>query len=75
MNCPTRQAPPTEPNKRDEEKRMRIRQLRVMGWTAGVIAVFAVVTFGIKPAWQFALGVAAVEAMVAVYCFWILKRG
>jgi hypothetical protein len=75
MNGPTQQVPPTELNKRGEEERMRIRQLRVMGWTAGVIALFAVVTFSMEPAWQFALAVAAVEAMVAVYCFWILKRG
>ena len=68
VNDTTQQAP-----RRGEEE--RIRQLRVVGWTASVIAVFAVVTFSIKPAWQFALAIAAVQAMVAAFCFWSLKRG
>jgi dipeptide/tripeptide permease len=47
----------------------------VAGWTAGLTAFFACLALGQAPTWPMAFGVAAVAAMVAVVCYFILKRG
>jgi hypothetical protein len=71
MSDSTQQTPTPEPNKGSE----RTRQVRVVGWAAGVSAAFAVVTLSMQPTWPVAFGVAAVEAMVAVVCCCILNKG
>lgn len=52
----------------------RTKQVTVAGWTAGMTAFFAVGAVTASPSWPAAIGVAAVSAMVAVVCYFILKR-
>jgi len=65
--------PKPEPAKSDESE--RTKQVTVAGWTAGLTAFFAVGALAASPEWPTAIGVAAVSAMVAVACYFILKRG
>ena len=53
----------------------RTKQVTVAGWTAGLSAFFACIALSQAPTWPMAFGVAAVAAMVAVVCYFILKRG
>ncbi|MCX6911257.1 MAG: hypothetical protein NTY01_24890 [Verrucomicrobia bacterium] len=67
------QQPPSE--KVDKAAAARTEQVTVAGWTGGVSAFFALVTLGQSPTWPAAVGVAAVMAMVAVACYFILRKG
>jgi amino acid transporter len=73
MNDANQPSPAPEPNKGNETE--RTKQATVAGWTAGVSAFFALGTLAAQPAWPTAIGVAAVAAMVAAACYFILKRG
>jgi len=52
----------------------RTKQVTVAGWTAGVAAVAALGTLSVAPDWPVAFGVAAISAMVAAACYFILKQ-
>lgn len=73
MNEPSPVAPPAEPKNHGEEE--RTRQVRVAGWTVGVIAVASAMTLNNEPTWPVAFGVTAIAAATAVVCCCILKRG
>jgi len=53
----------------------RTKQVTVAGWTAGLSAFFGCIALSQAPTWPMAFGVAAVAAMVAVVCYFILQRG
>jgi dipeptide/tripeptide permease len=67
------QSPTPEPGQSLAEE--RTKQVSVAGWTAGLTAFFACCTLAESPTWPMAFGVAAVAAMVAVVCYFILGRG
>ena len=54
--------------------RERTKQVGVAGWTAGMTALFECIALSQSPTWPMAFGAAAVAAMVAVVCYFILKR-
>jgi hypothetical protein len=72
MNDAASQPPKAEPIRDGDAE--RTKQVTVAGWTAGLSALFALGAVGTSPAWPTAFGVAAVSAMVAVVCYFILKR-
>ncbi len=61
----------SNPSQSDTE---RTKQVTVAGWTAGLSAFFAVGAMAASPTWPTAIGIAAVSAMVAVACYFILRR-
>jgi hypothetical protein len=65
--------PPTSGNNNNDDAE-RTKQVTVAGYTAGVSAFFALGCLGVSSSWPTAFGVAAVSAMVAVTCYFILKR-
>jgi dipeptide/tripeptide permease len=73
MSDTTQQSPKTEAVQELDGE--RTKQVTVAGWTAGLTAFFACLALGQAPTWPMAFGVAAVAAMVAVVCYFILKRG
>ena len=52
----------------------RTKQVTVVGWTAGVSAFFAVTVLMEQPSWPTAFGVSAVALMIALVCYFMLKR-
>ena len=72
MNEPPQLSPPTGPDKNAAAE--RTKQVTVAGWTAGVTGFFALGSLAGSPSWPVAFGVAAVMAMVAGVCHFILKR-
>lgn len=73
MNDDKQTTPTPEPAQSEHVE--RTKQVTVAGWTAGMTAFFAVGVVAASPTWPAAIGVAAVAAMVAVVCYFILKRG
>jgi hypothetical protein len=57
--------------KREEE---RTKQIQSAGWVAGLSAFFAVGALVSQPTWPVACGIAAISSMVAIACFFMLKR-
>ena len=72
MNETTQPSLPTDTKSNDETE--RTKQVTVAGYTAGVSAFFALCAIASSPSWPVAVGVSAVAAMVAIVCFFILKR-
>ena len=72
MTESTNQNPTDDPNSSSDSE--RTKQVTVAGWTAGVSAFFAVGAVAATPTWPVAIGVSSVSAMVAVVCYFILKR-
>lgn len=72
MTESTNQNPTDDPNSSSDSE--RTKQVTVAGWTAGVSAFFAVGAVAAAPTWPVAIGVSSVSAMVAVVCYFILKR-
>ncbi len=64
----------TEQNQDKQRDEERTKQVTVAGYTAGVSAFFAVGGLTLQPTWPVAFGVAALAAMVAVVCYFILKK-
>jgi hypothetical protein len=52
----------------------RTKQVSIAGWTAGTVGFFAVCALWTHPSWELAVGVVAIAVMVAVVCYFILKR-
>jgi hypothetical protein len=73
MNETTQSTPTPESSKGNESE--RTEQLKVAGWTAGVSALAALGTLSASPTWPTTIGVTAVAAMVAVACYFILRKG
>jgi dipeptide/tripeptide permease len=44
------------------------------GWTAGLAALFLTGMLTANPAWPVAFGAAAIAAMVATVCYFMLKK-
>jgi dihydrodipicolinate synthase/N-acetylneuraminate lyase len=72
MNEVAQQTPVAEANKNVDEE--RTKQVIAAGWTAGLSAFFALGALAASPTWPVAAGVTAVVAMVAVVCYFILKK-
>jgi hypothetical protein len=72
MNDTPQQSPTPERSKGSDGE--RTKQVTVAGWTAGTSAFFALGVLSVQPTWTTAFGVAAVAAMVAAVCYFILKR-
>jgi len=71
MNDTTEQSPKTESCQDLDTE--RTKQVTVAGWTAGMTAFFACGTLGVSSTWPVAFGIAALAAMVAVVCYFIVK--
>lgn len=52
----------------------RTKQVTVAGWTTGLTAFFGVGALAGNPSWPLAFGVAALAMMVAITCYFILKK-
>jgi hypothetical protein len=52
----------------------RTKQVQAAGWTAGLSAFFIVRALSVNTGWPMAVGVIAVAAMVAVACYFMLRR-
>lgn len=72
MNGSTQQSPMPEPAKGNDAE--RTKQVKVVGWTAGVSAFFAMLAIDSSPSWPVAVAVFGVAAMVSAICYFILKR-
>ena len=70
---PAEQPPsPGEPSKNADAE--RTKQVTVAGWTAGVSALFAAGALINQPTWPVAIGVAALSAIVAAVCCFMVRR-
>ena len=52
----------------------RSKAVVAAGWTAGVTALVLTGALTTSPAWPVAFGAAAIAAMVATVCFFMLKK-
>ena len=71
MSETTHTQPHGEPSNAESE---RTKQVSVAGWTAGTVGFFAVCGLWTHPSWELTVGVVAIVAMVAVVCYFILRR-
>ena len=72
MNDTTEKSSQTEEVKNGETE--RTKHVAVAGWTAGLTAIFIAGALINAPTWPVAFGLTAVAVMVAVVCYFILKR-
>ena len=52
----------------------RSKTVEAAGWTAGLAALFLTGALSANPTWPVAFGVAAIAAMVATVCYFMLKK-
>ena len=52
----------------------RTKQVVATGWTAGMSAFFAAGVLMLQPSWPTAFGVSVVALMIALVCYFMLKR-
>jgi dipeptide/tripeptide permease len=71
-NDPAEQSPKAEPGQ--DLAGERTKQVTVAGWTVGLAALFMCIALSQSPTWPMAFGIAAVAAMVAVVCYYIVKK-
>lgn len=67
-------SPPTDPASAVELAKQRTKQAEVVGWTAGMTALFCACAMTSQPSWPVAVGITAIATMVTVVCFGILCR-
>jgi dipeptide/tripeptide permease len=52
----------------------RYKAVEAAGWTAGLTALFITGALSANPTWPMAFGAAAIAAMVATVCYFMLKK-